>query len=357
MENGQIFSQTLDQLEIGSSAWVLNIRADGLLRRRLLDLGFVPGTEITSTLISPMGDPRGYRIHDTVIALRQQEASLIVITRIAPSHQEPSLSQPSNHISQAQNVSSSSPFHYVVALAGNPNSGKSTVFNALTGLHQHVGNWPGKTVARCEGSMVFANRPFQIVDLPGTYSLLSSSPEEEIARDFLLFGAPDCTIIVLDSTSLTRHLNLAFQVMEITDRVIVCLNFADEAARKGISIDTEKLAEKLGVPVVFCSARKGQGLDVLKERMEAVASGKIHPRPVRIPLAKNLGAAVADLVPLIEKIFPTLPNARWIALRLIDGGDARLRQEIQEGVLADLAGQIGLNSVAGLCPDLAEQKR
>src|SRR3990172_9490286 len=136
---------------------------------------------------------------------------------------------------------------YVVALAGNPNTGKSTVFNALTGLRQHTGNWPGKTVARAEGGFQFGEERFKLVDLPGTYSLLASSVDEEIARDFILFGQPDVTVIVVDATRLERNLNLVLQVLEITDKAVVCLNLIDEAKRHNLTIDERTLARELGI--------------------------------------------------------------------------------------------------------------
>ena len=139
---------------------------------------------------------------------------------------------------------------YVVALAGNPNTGKSTVFNALTGLRQHTGNWPGKTVTRAEGGFEFGGKRYKLVDLPGTYSLLATSLDEEVARDFILFGQPDVTIVVADAYRLERNLNLVLQVLEITDRVVVCLNLMDEARRHGFQVDDRRLARDLGVPVV-----------------------------------------------------------------------------------------------------------
>ena len=147
-----------------------------------------------------------------------------------------------------------SDYDYVVALAGNPNTGKSTVFNALTGLRQHTGNWPGKTVARAEGGFSVGGQRYKLVDLPGTYSLLSASLDEQIARDFVLFGKPDVTVIVVDATRLERNLNLVLQVLEITDRAVVCLNLIDEARRKGLDVDDRRLARDLGVPVVATSA-------------------------------------------------------------------------------------------------------
>ncbi|HJX41907.1 MAG TPA: FeoB small GTPase domain-containing protein, partial [Anaerolineales bacterium] len=139
---------------------------------------------------------------------------------------------------------------FVVALTGNPNTGKSTVFNALTGLRQHTGNWPGKTVARAEGGFEYGGQRYKLVDLPGTYSLLSMTLDEEIARDFLLFGRPDVTVVVVDATKLERNLNLALQVLEITDRAVLCLNLMDEAHRHGLQVDHRRLARDLGVPVV-----------------------------------------------------------------------------------------------------------
>ena len=154
-------------------------------------------------------------------------------------------------------------FDRVVALAGNPNTGKSTLFNALTGLKQHTGNWPGKTVSRAEGGFEFNKVRYKLVDLPGTYSLLSASHDEEVARDFLLFGRPDATVVVVDATSLERNLNLVLQVLEITDRVVVAVNLMDEAKRKGLEVDVRSLSRDLGVPAVPVIARTGEGLHAL----------------------------------------------------------------------------------------------
>jgi ferrous iron transport protein B len=121
---------------------------------------------------------------------------------------------------------------YVITMAGNPNTGKSTVFNNLTGLHQHTGNWPGKTVSRAEGGYSYNDKRYKVVDLPGTYSLLSTSTDEEVARDFILFGQPDVTVIVVDATRIERNLNLVLQILELTDRAVMCLNLMDEAKRK-----------------------------------------------------------------------------------------------------------------------------
>ncbi len=159
----------------------------------------------------------------------------------------------------------------LVALAGNPNVGKSTVFNALTGLRQHTGNWPGKTVVRAEGAFAHKGKRVKLVDLPGTYSLQAGSTDEEVARDFILFGRPDVTVVVVDATRLERNLNLVLQVLEITDRVVVYLNLVDEARRHGIALDPARLEKELGVPVVAGVAREKVGVEELLDRALAVA--------------------------------------------------------------------------------------
>ncbi len=227
-------------------------------------------------------------------------------------------------------------WNFVVALAGNPNTGKSTVFNALTGLRQHTGNWPGKTVTRAEGGFEFGGHRYKLVDLPGTYSLLAASPDEEAARDFILFGRPDVTLVVMDATRVERNLNLVLQVLEITDRVVVCLNLMDEARRHGIEVDDRTLARELGVPVIPASARYRQGLDRLLQAVRDVATGQFVCKPRRIQNEPpELKQAVADLASRIEQAFPGLPNARWVALRLLDG-DEHIIQAVRKGELGEL---------------------
>lgn len=224
---------------------------------------------------------------------------------------------------------------YTVALAGNPNTGKSTVFNALTGLRQHTGNWPGKTVSRAEGFFIHDGETYSLIDLPGTYSLLSASTDEEIARDFLLFSEPDCTLVVADATALERNLNLVFQVMEITDRVILCVNLLDEARRKGIDVDIAALSRELGIPVVGTVANRGEGLRDLVETIAAVAHERIEVSPHPPAPPPRFRVAVDELVEHLQALYPGVHHARWLAYRLIEG-DYRIRQALLSGDIATL---------------------
>lgn len=225
---------------------------------------------------------------------------------------------------------------FVVALAGNPNTGKSTVFNALTGLRQHTGNWPGKTVTRAEGGFEYRNQRYKLVDLPGTYSLLATSIDEEIARDFILFGQPDVTVVVVDATRLERNLNLVLQVLEITGRVVISLNLMDEAKRHQLKIDHRRLARDLGVPVVPTAARYDRGMEELVQAISEVARGETVGEPFQVKYNHpELDQAVSELVEEIQEVFPEIPNARWVALRILDG-DRRIIQAVRDGELGIL---------------------
>lgn len=222
-----------------------------------------------------------------------------------------------------------------IALAGNPNVGKSTVFNALTGMRQHTGNWAGKTVANASGTFTHKNIDFTLVDIPGTYSLMASSPDEEAAREFICFGQPDCIIVVLDATCLERNLNLALQILEVNKKAVICVNLLDEATKKGIQIDLDELSLYLGVPVVGTAARSGEGLDELKDAVFDVATGKRKVFGTKIKYDSNLEKAVTKLENIIEdsklfddKTFSYL-SKRFLALRLIDC-DKKLDNSIKE---------------------------
>lgn len=224
--------------------------------------------------------------------------------------------KPTHRSTGASNTTMPQP---VIALAGNPNTGKSTVFNALTGLKQHTGNWPGKTVLQTKGSLVYAGCKYTLVDLPGTYSLLAGSLDEQVARDFICFAKPDATVIVVDATCLERNLNLALQIMEITSQVILCINLIDEARRKRVYIDQSKLEQVLGVPVVKTAASSREGLPELLKIMHAVVSGHIKPNPKVIRYEPAIEIAISQLEAKIKSLIGDKINPRWAALRLLEG--------------------------------------
>lgn len=235
--------------------------------------------------------------------------------------------------------------HYRIALAGNPNTGKSTLFNALTGLNQHTGNWPGKTVLRAEGKYIHAGRMFSLVDLPGTYSLLANSPEEQVARDYLCFSKPDATVVVVDATCLERNLNLVLQVLEMTPKVVVCVNLMDEAKRKKINVDIQRLSTELGVPAVATAARQGHGLDTLVTVIADIASGRLQTSPYIVQYSARLEEAVARIEPHIKELIGEAFNSRWLSLRILEQDQTiinALEQWLAKGmyVEANLGGEV-----------------
>ena len=230
------------------------------------------------------------------------------------------------------------PGERVIALAGNPNVGKSTLFNALTGLHQHTGNWPGKTVCTAQGRCSHRGEDFLLVDLPGTYSLMAHSAEEEVARDFLCFGDYDAVCVVCDATALERGLNLVLQVLELTGRVVVCVNLMDEARRKGIHLDLPLLSRRLGVPVVGTQARKKKSLSGLLSALDRVASGREETSPLPLRYPHRMEEAVAALEPLCAPYCRGRVSPRWLSLKLLEGDQALLEgvaRALESGLLAD----------------------
>jgi ferrous iron transport protein B len=218
---------------------------------------------------------------------------------------------------QELKIERATPDDKIIALAGNPNVGKSTVFNSLTGLKQHTGNWPGKTVTNAQGRCRHRDNNFILVDLPGTYSLMANSVEEEVARDFVCFADPDATVIVADATCLERNLNLVLQTLEITDRAVVCVNLIDEAKRKRIRVDLQALSEQLGAPVVGTNARKGEGLGELMDAVYAVSQSP-DAAPIRIDYDEAVEQAIDIVEPAVGAALQNRLPARWVALKLID---------------------------------------
>ena len=212
-----------------------------------------------------------------------------------------------------------------IAVAGNPNTGKSTLFNALTGLHQHTGNWPGKTVERKEGEFFYNDCVIKVVDLPGTYSLTAVSSEEIVARDFIIEANPDAVIVIVDATNLERNLYLTLQVLELTDNVVVALNMMDQIGSKGVKIDLESLSEQLGVPIIPMIALKKEGISQLIETVMKVVEGKCVLHPASVTYDHLIEQSISQLESMIEySAYPT----RWLAIKLLEG-DVNVKEMLQ----------------------------
>lgn len=214
----------------------------------------------------------------------------------------------------------------VIALAGNPNVGKSTVFNGLTGMNQHTGNWPGKTVANAQGYCATKTHSYVMVDIPGTYSLMAHSAEEEVARNFICFGEPDAVVVVCDATCLERGLNLVLQTMEISDNVIVCINLLDEAKRKRIHIELKTLEQRLGVPVVGIIAREKHSLKKLTDAMDSLCEDKGNQNPFRVRYSEAIERAENMVENAIRPYVKDRINSRWLSLKLLDQDESLIRE-------------------------------
>lgn len=219
-----------------------------------------------------------------------------------------------------------SPRDLVVALAGNPNVGKSTVFNGLTGMNQHTGNWPGKTVANAQGFCAGRLHSYVMVDIPGTYSLMAHSAEEEVARNFICFGGADAVVVVCDATCLERNMNLVLQTLEITSNVIVCVNLMDEAKRKRINIDLKLISQRLGVPVIGTVARKKRSLDALLNALDSAAEAGTARPPRRIDYAPAIEEAISLVCPRLHERLSGRMDSRWLSLKLLDADKSLLNE-------------------------------
>ncbi len=233
----------------------------------------------------------------------------------------------------------------VAAIAGNPNVGKSTLFNSLTGLSQHTGNWPGKTVSIAQGYCKTCESGYILVDIPGTYSLMAHSAEEEVARNFICFGEADAAVVVCDATCLTRSLNLALQVMELCPKTLVCVNLMDEARRRKIKVDLELLEKNLGVPIVGTEARNKKTLTELTSKLDDLCAGRIKTSPRRPRYIKPIEDAVNELCPVIKERLGNRIDPRWLALRILEK-DNSLYEEIERYFGIKLSEQTDINDAA-----------
>ncbi len=223
-------------------------------------------------------------------------------------------------------IKKQTPNDKVIALAGNPNVGKSTVFNALTGMNQHTGNWPGKTVANAQGYTTTHRNSYVLVDIPGTYSLMAHSVEEEIARNFICFGTCDAVVIVCDATCLERNLNLVLQTLETNKRAVICLNLMDEAKRKGIRVNTKLLEKKLGARVVCTIAHKKKSLDSLMDAVDCVTESDAVCYKVKY--SDDIEEAIESIIPYAKKVAGERLDARWLSIKLLDINES-LKNEIE----------------------------
>lgn len=226
----------------------------------------------------------------------------------------------------------------LIAIAGNPNVGKSTLFNALTGMNQHTGNWTGKTVATAQGRLVTESRNYILVDIPGTYSLVPHSAEEEVARSFICLGEPDAVVVVCDAVCLARSLDLVLQISELCPRTIVCVNLMDEAQRAGIKIDLEALSKRLGLPVCGVTARKKSTLSALTSLLDSADSGAFHPCEIRYPAVVE--AAISAVEAALRRDFGSAAPTRFFALRLLEGDNTPVIKYAQQRGFEELSQQL-----------------
>lgn len=235
-------------------------------------------------------------------------------------------------------IKKQTPNDKVIAIAGNPNVGKSTLFNNLTGLNQHTGNWPGKTVVNAQGYCRTSKNSYVMVDIPGTYSLMAHSSEEEVARNFICFGEPNAVIIVCDATCLERNLNLVLQTIEISNKVIVCVNLLDEAKKKNIKINLQCLSKKLGVPVVGTVARKEKSLSSLMNELDLLMDDTKQTGTLQVAYTKSIEDAIAIVEPIIKEKVGNKINSRWLSLKLLDYDKSlidELNAYLNEDILKD----------------------
>ena len=328
---------TLDHLPSGKSCEILSLsNRSGAVKRRLIDMGLTPGTRVTLVKVAPFGDPMEVSLRGYEMSLRKADATQLTVRLLREG--ELLRERPLPHVDRAQrermrlahsheaaahprtyDAAAHDTRQWKIALAGNPNCGKTTLFNALTGSNQYVGNWPGVTVEKKEGTAHLGTQEMTIVDLPGIYSLSPYSMEEIVARQFIIGEHPDAILNIVDATNLERNLYLTMQLLELERPMVLALNFMDEVEKAGDHIDVERLSQHLGVPVIPISARDGTGLDTLLE----VAHRQMHtgltvePDDLYDDYTHEIHHRVGEVIH--DKAYEAGIPAHWAAIKLIEG--------------------------------------
>ena len=328
--------RTLQELSPGESGMIVSVgNQSGAVKRRLVDMGLTPGTVVKVTKIAPLGDPLEVSLRGYELSLRKEDAGQIQIGPVQARPQAASRSgapdperdrrQLRDHVHELEHHEK--PYDHnahdtrtmKVALAGNPNCGKTTLFNALTGSNQYVGNWPGVTVEKKEGTAHLGDRSITVVDLPGIYSLSPYSMEEIVARDFIIGEGPDAVIDIVDATNLERNLYLTVQLLELERPLVLALNFMDEVKARGDQIDVERLSKELGVPVVPITAKTGEGLDELLQ----VAHRQMHlgvtyePDDLYDDFTHDIHHRMGELIH--DYAYAANLPAHWASIKLLEG--------------------------------------
>ncbi len=330
--------KTLEDLTPGQRGTILSVgNKSGTVKRRLVDMGLTPGTEVRVTKIAPLGDPIEVSLRGYELSLRKADAAQIVMgqprprstgaARAAMTRPDPETARrqlrahehelevhggqydPAEHDKRTMRI----------ALAGNPNCGKTTLFNALTGSNQYVGNWPGVTVEKKEGETRIGERTVTVVDLPGIYSLSPYSMEEIVARDFIIGEGPDCVIDIVDATNLERNLYLTVQLLELERPTVLALNFMDEVAKRGDRIDVERLSKELGVPVIPITARTGEGIEELMHtaHRQMHLGVTIEPDDLYDDYTHDIHHRMGEL--LHDYAYAARLPAHWASIKLLEG--------------------------------------
>ena len=330
--------RTLEDLTPGQSGTILSIaNKSGTVKRRLVDMGLTPGTEVRVTKIAPLGDPIEVSLRGYELSLRKADAGQIVMgqprprssgaARAAMTRRDPETARRQLKAHEHELAEHSGRYdpaahdrHTMrIALAGNPNCGKTTLFNALTGSNQYVGNWPGVTVEKKEGTAHIGDRTVTVVDLPGIYSLSPYSMEEIVARDFIIGEGPDCVIDIVDATNLERNLYLTVQLLELERPTVLALNFMDEVEKRGDKIDVARLSKELGVPVIPITARTGEGIEELMHtaHRQMHLGVTIEPDDLYDDYTHDIHHRMGEL--LHDYAYAAGLPAHWASIKLLEG--------------------------------------